>query len=272
MTCCPQGGDMEILREGIDIDRFFREVSDSSEKILMLDYDGTLSPYRVQRDAAVPYPGIREILGTALAGAQCRTVIVSGRSIADLLPLLGMENTIELWGCHGWERMRPGGPIESPDLPPSTLSGLREAAAWARREGLEERIESKPATVALHWRGLDAAGRRTIEEHAREVWKVIGDSAGLRLHDFNGGMELRPPGMDKGRVVRMILSESEVAPAAAYLGDDMTDEDAFTAIRGRGLGVLVSTRPRVTRADLRIAPPDELLWFLNRWVERCRSQ
>ena len=263
---------MEIIIDTTDIEGFFDEVSSAREKVLMLDYDGTLSPYSVERDRAVPYPGIREILSTALAGAECRTVIVSGRAIADLLPLLGTGDAIEIWGCHGWERMRPGGPVEQPDLPHSTVSGLHEAAAWARSNGFAERIETKPACVALHWRGLDPAAQETLEGAAGEVWRTIGDAAGLRLHRFNGGIELRPPGMDKGRVVRRILSESGDAAACAYLGDDMTDEDAFSAIRGRGLGVLVSAQPRDTKADIRIEPPGELFWFLNRWVERCGAR
>lgn len=259
---------MEILAENVDIDRFFAEAARAPERLLMLDYDGTLSPYRARRDEAVPYTGIREVLEASLAGARCRTVIVSGRSIADLLPLLGIGGAIEIWGCHGWERMRAGGPIEPPDLPPSVLAGLREAAAWAASKGWRERIETKPACVALHWRGLDHAERVSLESKIREAWETIGEAAGLGLHEFNGGLELRPPGMDKGRVVRTILSESGDA-AAAYLGDDFTDEDAFEAIRGRGLGVLVSPRSRATKADIRINPPDELLEFLHRWVERC---
>lgn len=260
---------MEILLADVDIERFFDELSRAPLKILMLDYDGTLSPYHVRRDRAVPYPGIREILRTALAGPRCRTVIVSGRAIADLLPLLGIDEEIEIWGCHGWERMLPGGPIEPPDLPFSTLSALREAASWARCEGLAERVEMKPASVALHWRGLDPSGLDAIEEKARRVWSAIGESAGLSLHEFNGGIELRPPGMDKGRVVRTLLAGSDGRAVAAYLGDDMTDEDAFEAIRGSGLGVLVSAEPRPTGAGVRLNPPDELLWFLRRWAERC---
>jgi trehalose-6-phosphatase len=53
--------------------------------------------------------------------------------------------------------------------------------------------------------------------------------------------------------------------AAAYLGDDATDEDAFKAIRGRGIGVLVRPQFRATAADFWLKPPEELLEFLERW-------
>jgi len=71
-------------------------------------------------------------------------------------------------------------------------------------------------------------------------------------------------------VVEKLLSES--GGAAAYLGDDMTDEDAFRAISGRGLGVLVSPDLRETAADVWLIPPGELTWFLERWIESCGNR
>ena len=56
------------------------------------------------------------------------------------------------------------------------------------------------------------------------------------------------------------------AAVAAYLGDDLTDEDAFKAIKGKGIGVLVREEPRKTAADIWIKPPDELLSFLSNWL------
>jgi trehalose-phosphatase len=61
------------------------------------------------------------------------------------------------------------------------------------------------------------------------------------------------------------LSEVSEDSVAAYLGDDVTDEDAFRAIKGRGLSVLVRPEHRETEADVWIRPPDELLEFIGRW-------
>jgi trehalose-phosphatase len=89
----------------------------------------------------------------------------------------------------------------------------------------------------------------------------------LVWHDFDGGIELRVPGRHKGFVVDAVLSEMGRETAAAYLGDDSTDEDAFKAIRGRGIGVLVRPQYRATAADFWLKPPEELLEFLERWHE-----
>ena len=233
----------------------------------MLDYDGTLSPYHIERHKAVPYPGIREILAETLAAVDCRTVIVSGRSISDLLPLLEIEKGIEIWGCHGWERLGPDGAYTAPDLDTDVLAGLEEASGWALAEGLEEGLEIKTACVAIHWRGLGESEAAGLERDVGERWRSIADGRELGLHRFNGGIELRPTGMNKGMVVEKLLSGS--VGAAAYLGDDMTDEDAFLAISGRGLGVLVSPVLRETAADVWLTPPEELIWFLERWIESC---
>ncbi len=233
----------------------------------MLDYDGTLSPYKIERHEAVPYPGIREILFEALSASDCRTVIVSGRSISDLLPLLGIDKGIEIWGCHGWERLGPDGAYTGPDLGAGIPAGLEEAASIASAAGLEEYLEIKPASVAIHWRGLNELTTSMIETDIGGKWQGIAKVIGLELHRFNGGLELRPKGMNKGMVVEKLLPES--GGAAAYLGDDMTDEDAFRAISGRGLGVLVSPEIRETAADIWLAPPGELKWFLERWIEIC---
>ncbi|MGH9571319.1 MAG: hypothetical protein ACRD4F_16865, partial [Candidatus Angelobacter sp.] len=57
--------------------------------------------------------------------------------------------------------------------------------------------------------------------------------------------------------------------AAAYLGDDLTDEDAFQAINGRGLSVLVRPAWRSTTAQAWLRPPGELIQFLNDWIHAC---
>ena len=86
------------------------------------------------------------------------------------------------------------------------------------------------------------------------------------LHGFDGGLELRLKGRDKGYAVRTVLDEEGEGVWGAYLGDDWTDEDGFKAIKGRGLPVLVRQEYRETEAEIWLKPPEELLGFLNLWV------
>jgi trehalose-phosphatase len=87
--------------------------------------------------------------------------------------------------------------------------------------------------------------------------------------EFDGGVELRMPDLDKGDAVRTGAEEMKPDAPIAYLGDDITDERAFNALGDRGLSVLVRAEWRKTSAQLWLRPPDELLDFLTRWMEAC---
>jgi trehalose-phosphatase len=264
-------GGMQILQPGFDLERFFADLGRAKARALLLDYDGTLAPFQIERDRAFPYPGVRELLRAMQQAGHTRLVVVSGRAIADLAPLLGLDPLPELWGAHGWERQRPGGAHEQVALEPPAVRGLAAALGLAQARGLAERCEHKPTSLALHWRGLDAPAIEELRAWARQHWLALAHSSGLVIHEFDGGMELRAPGRDKGHAVRAILGELGEGAMAAYLGDDRTDEDAFAAIKGRGLAALVRAEPRPTAADIRLRPPDELLAFLRRWHEICLS-
>ena len=245
---------------------FYRVLEAATARVLMLDYDGTLSPFRTERSQATPYPGVPEALSAIVASGATRLVIVTGRALAELAPLLGVNPLPEVFASHGWERRTRDGRQEHSPLPHRMKQGLAEAARGARAAGLGARIEVKPAGVALHWRGLAPEEAEAVKSQGEAIWKSIAASSGLRLDEFDGGLELRAAGGDKGTAVRTILAESPPGAAVAYLGDDLTDEDAFKALPPNGLGVLVRARARPTTARAWLRPPDELLAFLHRWA------
>lgn len=219
---------------------------------------------------------MRDALNRILAAGHTRVVVISGRTISDLRRLLAVEPAPELWGTHGWERLEPD----------ATASRIRAVDPLARvgleraRRALavpEERLEVKPASVAVHVRGLSAEEEARVLAAGRAVWGPIAAESGLVLHPFDGGLELRVRGWDKGDAVREVLAEEPVGASAAYLGDDLTDEDAFAALdelgrdgRVRPLCVLVRAERRATRAPVWLRPPGELLDFLDRWNRSAR--
>lgn len=248
------------------LDAFFANVAATPQRALLLDYDGTLAPFRAERDQAAPYPGIRDLLHPLLAIGRTRVVIISGRAIAELSYLLGIAPLPELWGCHGWERRWPDGSYTAPQQSAAFRAGL-EVAIWAAADrGLMQALEHKPAGLALHWRGLTPRAAQALRIEVAQAWEPIAARYGLQLHPFDGGLELRMPGRNKGTAVQTLLDEIGPRAALAYLGDDLTDEDAFTTIGSRGLRVLVRTERRPSAADLWLRPPEELLAFLERWL------
>jgi trehalose-phosphatase len=260
---------MQVLDPGLDTERFFAGLASAQARVLLLDYDGTLAPFRVERDQAAPYSGVRDALAAMLQAGHTRLVVISGRKASELPGLLRLTPQPEIWGTHGWERLRPDGAYSSPQLDTRVAAGLAAARAWADWQGLAGQLEEKPASVALHWRGLPPELIAELRAAALACWSAL-VPAGLEIHSFDGGIELRVPGRDKGFAVRTILGETRPdAASIAYLGDDLTDEDAFAALAGRGLGILVRAELRPTKAALWLRPPEELIAFLWRWQRAC---
>lgn len=258
---------MQILQPACDPNLFFEKLALAPRAVLLLDYDGTLAPFRVDPKDALPYPGVCEALDTLMAQQDTRVVLVSGRWTRDLLPLLGLRRIPEIWGSHGWERRFPDGRIEMARPAERALEGLVQADSWTDKiHARGGRTEVKPACLAIHWRGLDAASAADISNIVTENWALHARDTGLELHQFNGGIELRVPGRHKGDVVQAIRAEMPDA-LMAYLGDDVTDEDAFRVLTAADLGVLVRPELRTTDAGLWLTPPAELLEFLQRWTQ-----
>ncbi|GAB4509010.1 MAG: trehalose-phosphatase [Sulfuricaulis sp.] len=245
---------------------FFDHLATAPRRALLLDYDGTLAPFRIRTNEALPYPGLRGILDAIIQSGHTRIVIVSGRWTRELIPLLGLTRLPEVWGSHGWEQLKPDGEYAIARMNEAGLQHLADADTWtAEIEAQGGRCEIKPGGLAIHWRGLDQDRIADIRNLVFQNLLIKEMHKTLVWHDFDGGIELRVPGRHKGFVVDTVLSEMGPETVAAYLGDDTTDEDAFKAIHGRGIGVLVRPQFRPTAADFWLQPPEELFDFLRQW-------
>lgn len=263
---------MKVLQSSLDLSAFFQDMAQARSRLLLLDYDGTLAPFHLDRDKAFPYPGVPELLDELLAAGRTRVILISGRPVESLLPLLGLREKPEIWGSHGLERLAADGTYSTPVLEAGVLLGIELAEEWIHDNGLGEWCERKPYGLALHTRAMQEADAKSISQRVDARWSSLARGRGLSVHRFDGGVELRVSGIDKGRAVQTVLDETGGAVVAAYLGDDLTDEDAFRAVKGRGIGVLVRPECRETAADLWIQPPEELLDFLKRWLHASRGE
>jgi trehalose 6-phosphate phosphatase len=244
----------------------FDRLAGAASAVLALDYDGTLAPFRVERDEASPLPGVADVLDGIRRGTATRVVIVSGRPCADVARLLGLSPAPEIWGSHGWERSFPDGRHEITPLPPGARAPLEHIARALTEAGFGDLVERKPSGVALHWRGLDPARADAARGVAARLWDALPDAHGpLALLAFNHGTEFRAAGRDKGHAMRTLIEEAPPGTPVAYVGDDLTDEDAFAVVGPVGLGILVADAPRVTKAGARVDSPRAVLALLKRW-------
>lgn len=248
------------------VEQFLDGLARSREAALLLDYDGTLAPFRVDRHRAVPYPGVSVLLQEIINTGHTRVLVITGRRAEDIVPLLGVTPPPEIWGAYGLQRLGPDGSCEMPKIGENVARALAEAEQWLREAGIGNLGEMKPASVAVHWRGLGDS----VVEHVRNVvlqrWHLIADRAQMILQDFDGGLEIQMPGSNKGDALRDLTMNLEPGIPIAYLGDDQTDEDAFRVVQSQGLGILVRPEWRETSAEAWLRPPGELVNFLFQWL------
>ena len=263
---------MKILNPKFKLENFFKHLKKAEQRALFLDYDGTLAPFHIRPEKAVPYSGVREILDELCRSVSTRVVVVSGRYTKDLIPLLGLSQRLEIWGSHGLERLKSDGTYEVAATDKWSLKGLERANEWIQQNNIAGRCEQKPGCLAVHWRGMEEEIIKNIEKEVNDRWSSIAQEFGLQLKEFDGGLELRVPGRNKGDVVKTVITEMDKSVFAAYLGDDLTDEDAFQAIKGMGLGILVREEFRPTAAELWLQPPGELRGFLSHWLKTVRGK
>lgn len=242
----------------------------SGLSLLLLDYDGTLAPFQDDRLQALPWPGVAERLDRLDELPSVHLALVTGRSARELASILPIRQPVEIWGSHGREHLTADGVYTSANLAPAQQMALDHLENALRADGLGAQVERKPASLAAHWRTLDAAGAARVEHIARESYRTTGERAGLHLLVFSGGIEMRSDAIHKGHAALHMLTQFPTA-TAAYLGDDLTDEDAFAALRGRGLTLLVRDEPRPSQAAYWLRPPAELLAFLDAWIHAAEK-
>lgn len=248
---------------------FLDEVSAAQERLLLLDYDGTLAPFIPQRERAIPYRRIPDLLSSLMAACRTRVVLVTSRCAREVPALLGVDPPPEVRGNYGLERLMPNGAYDIGYIPEEGRKALEAAARWSHGEGLGAFTEVKPGAVALHWRGLASDQIEAIRSCAYTALAPLACRGNLLLGEFDGGLELRLRACNKGQAVHSLLAEIDPAIPVAYLGDDLADEEAFRALQDRGLTVLVRGQYRPTTAQLWLKPPEEVIQFLTDWVCSC---
>jgi trehalose-phosphatase len=250
------------------LEEFFCSVATARTPLLLLDYDGTLANFRIDRFTARPWAGVRELLTKIQADDRTRLIVITGRPASEINEMLKLDAPVEVWGLHGAERLLADGTRELEAVPAAALKRLEELREQLRQNSFGGLLEHKPNAVVMHWRGHSSRQAKAIEQKTRALFGPAAQMDGLSLLPFEAGIELRV-GRDKGGAVNEIIEFAEPDSPVVYLGDDLTDEPAFCAVnqaRGPHLSVLMRRIWRETAADVWLKPPEELRWFLTQWL------
>jgi trehalose 6-phosphate phosphatase len=248
-----------------------REQLAGRQPAVFLDYDGTLTPIVDRPDDAVISESMRDAV-RGLAG-RCTVCVVSGRDRPVVQELMGVDDLV-VAGSHGFDIWSPeGGAIEHQAAAGS--EELLERVTARLRDELDSidgaLVEPKKASVAAHYRlvseeerpAVEAVVERLLADHAEEL-KV---TPGKMVYELQPKLD-----WDKGKAVLYLLDaldleRNDVVPF--YVGDDITDEHAFEALSGRGIGVFVGraddpeVRGRTTAADFVLDSTEEVERFLD---------
>lgn len=257
---------------GVGIPNFWRHIAAAPEVALLLDYDGTLAPFHVDRLKAVPLAGITDALLGIITDTDTSIALVSGRPIAEILSLMD-DLGVTIIGTHGYEIRRPGESIRATLVDDTQMSILDRAERDARVIVGDDRAERKIATVAAHFRGLANDKSHELERELSELWMQYADPSSVEIRQFNGGLEMRSLGRHKGVAVAEYLQTFPAETVAVYIGDDETDEDAFRAVRDYdGYGIRVGDPIESTAALGSLSTCDDVLNFLQRWKKERTNQ
>ncbi|WP_281180009.1 trehalose-phosphatase [Nocardia amamiensis] len=265
----PLRGGFRRMSELPDVVESWPRIADllgTQKAAVLLDFDGTLAEIVADPAAAKPVDGAAAAL--AELAAQCPVAVISGRDPTDLRERVGVGG---IWyaGSHGFDLMAPDGTRHLHDAAPGAEEALVRAAGELRRrlgDITGVLVEHKRFAVAVHYRNVAAEDVGRVVAAVHEARRA----AGLRVTHGRRVAELRPDvDWDKGTALRWIIGHLTATVLPIYLGDDLTDEDAFDAVEADGLAIVVrhdETGDRHTAARFAVAGPRQVREVLDRLV------
>jgi alpha,alpha-trehalase len=264
---------MSALPDALDCYQELGAAASGRQPAVLFDFDGTLSDIVDDPNSATLVPGAARAL-QALA-EHCPVAVVSGRGLADIRARVGLPG---IWyaGSHGFELTAPDGTHHQNDDAVAAVGALQAAAAELRTElasidGIM--VEDKRFSVAVHYRNVADAQVAEVSASAR----AAGQRRGLRITGGRKVVELRPNlDWDKGKTLDWIAGRIDGPDPLLpiYIGDDLTDEDAFDAVRRDGVGIVVrhtEDGDRRTAARFALDSPDAVRRFIERLADQVAA-
>lgn len=234
---------------------------------VFLDYDGTLTSIVSRPEDAVLPDAMRSTLQRL--AQHCMLAIISGRDLDDVRERVAIPG---IWyaGSHGFDIAGPALQTCGHQQGKEYLPVLDAAESLLRREleGISGcLVDRKRLAIAVHYRQMANQETLTLEHIVDKIHRSYPQ---LRVTRGKSILELQPDiDWDKGKALLWLLRSASSTPEAVlpiYIGDDVTDEDAFHVLQSRGIGILVSASPRYTLAHYHLANTLEVERFLNRFL------
>lgn len=251
------------------LDRFddLKSKVQENQVLFCFDYDGTLTPIVEDYEKAFFPEDMRDVLKQV--ASKMPVAVVSGRDIKFIQKHVNLSE-VYFAGSHGFEIEGPEGYAYEVEegkqlLPVLDAVEQRLRDDFAKTEGVE--VERKKYAIAVHYRQVPEESIAEVEEI---VARVLGDNPKVKKGEGKKVMEIKPNiDWHKGKAVETLASKLSNKAGdscmAFYIGDDITDEDAFAALKD-GCGILVGSHGDQTYADYRLESVAEVKELLERFL------
>ena len=248
--------------------QIYNKILKSNSIVLFLDYDGTLVSFKNRPKEVKTPKKIKKIIRQLIKNPKIMVIIVTGRTLYDIKKLLNV-NGLSFIALHGLQ-------IETvsrfqyiwkqADQARLLVKSIKERMQTELEKEKGAFIEDKELTVVLHYRLLQT---NRIQNTLNKFRKAVYYNDKKNIFEIINGekvIEARPKGWNKGKAIEMFLAKhakkKNILPI--YIGDDITDEDAFKFLGKRGVSIYVSNQSkRKTTARYWLKNPDDVYYFLQ---------
>jgi len=236
----------------------------NKEVILFLDYDGTLTPIVEEFDKAYLSDGMREVIKSV--SQVCQTALISGRGMDDVKDRVKLEN-VYYAGSHGFEISGPGDFYYEIEKARRLLPDL-DKIEKELKENLGSihgvKFERKKFALAVHYRQAAPEQEESVKRIVDQVirnYEHLDQGRGKKVIEIKTNVY-----WNKGKAIQHLLDvihQEKKLYFTLYIGDDITDEDAFIQMR-EGAGILVGSHGEKTHATYHLTDVDAVRTFLTK--------
>jgi trehalose 6-phosphate phosphatase len=258
------------------IPQVFKRIHESDHVVVFLDYDGTLVPFKEKPDDVVTPNGVKTVLTKLINNKKCTVVIVSGRTLKEIKKLLNIPG-LSYAAVHGLQIEFSDGTVSNwkpAEHIQALIKTIKKNLIPILQEEKKIILEDKELTLAFHYRQVPENRIKDIKEKFLDIVKKYDTKNSLEILHGAKVIEVRPHGWNKGKAVETFLNNfiKQANTLSIYIGDDVTDEDAFRCIGELGITIFVSNNAkRKTNAQYWVKNPGDVSVFLESLYEKMNQ-
>ncbi|PVY40809.1 trehalose-phosphatase [Pontibacter virosus] len=266
-------------REALELPSALEQLDELKEQFkgktpaIFLDYDGCLTPIVQRPEMAILSDEMRSALQDL--ATVTKVAVVSGRDRRNVEELVKLDN-LYFAGSHGFDITGPGGMASEPGGAKAALPALDKAedVLQEKLKGVEgSLVERKRYAIAVHYRNVaddEVVQVRKVVDEVLDTMPELKIGHGKKIYELKPNIDWH-----KGKAVMWLMEElglddSKYIPL--YIGDDITDEDAFAELQGKGIGVLVGEHDEKTAATYRLERVDDVRVFLEDLTDTIKQK